>query len=96
MKCQNNVVFKSVSQRDGGSFTNEKGQTVKYDSAYVVRFDLEEENGEISEHKAKFKGNNNQLFTKFKSLKPYDKINLIFDVTIQNSGCKLEIVDFTK
>lgn len=96
MKCQDNVVFKSVEERAGGSFTNDKGQAVNYDKAYVVRFDQENEKGVLSEHKAKFKGDNAQLFTKFKSLKAYDKINLIFEVSIQNSGCKLEVIDFSK
>lgn len=95
MKCQNSVIFKSVEERAGGTFTNERGQSINYDKSYLVRFD-EEVDGVISERKVKFKGNNAPLFTKFKGLKPYDKINLVFEVTIQNSGCKLEIVDFTK
>ena len=95
MKCQNNVVFKSVEERVGGTFTNEKGQTINYDKSYLVRFD-EEVDGSIQERKVKFKGSNASLFSKFKTLKAYDKINLIFEVTLQNSGCKLEITDFTK
>lgn len=95
MKCQNSVVFKSVEERSGGSFKNSNGDTINYDKAYVVRFD-EEVNNSIIERKVKFKGDNTQLYTKFKGLKPYDKINLIFEVLIQNQGCKIEITDFTK
>lgn len=95
MKCQNNVVFKSVEEREGGSFTNANGQLINYDKSYLVRFD-EDNDGIIAERKVKFKGTNVALYTKFKALKAYDKINLIFDVSILNSGCKLEIVDFTK
>lgn len=95
MKCQNSVTFKSVEERDGGSFTNANGQLINYDKSYLVRFD-EDNDGVIAERKVKFKGTNVALYTKFKTLKVYDKINLIFDVSIQNQGCKIEITDFTK
>lgn len=95
MKCQNVVVFKGVEEREGGSFTNDKGQKINYDKSYVVRFD-EEIDGNVVEKKVKFKGSNVQLFSRFKALKVYDKINITFEVSIQNSGCKIEVVDFTK
>lgn len=95
MKCQNSVVFKGVEEREGGSFVNEKGQSINYSKSYVVRFD-ENIDGNAVEKKVKFKGDNVALFTKFKSLKTYEKINLIFEVSIQNQGCKIEITDFTK
>ena len=60
MKCQNSVVFKSVEEREGGSFTNERGQVINYDKSYLVRFD-EEVDGNIQERKVKFKGSNASL-----------------------------------
>ena len=33
------VVFKSVTTREGGEFTNDKGQVIKYDPSFVIKFD---------------------------------------------------------
>lgn len=96
MKCKNNVVFKSIEERDGGSFTNDKGQKIDYGKAFVVRFDEELANGGVAERKVKFPGSNINLYNRFKTLKTYDKIVIDFEVSIQNSSCKLEIVDFSK
>lgn len=93
MKCEGNVVFKSIGKREGGSFKDPKGELVKYEPAYIVKFD-ENVDGNISERKAKFEETNVALYTKFKTLEPYAKINLICNVVFQNSGCKLEILDF--
>lgn len=93
MKCSNEVIYKGIEERDGGVFKNDKGQEIKYDKAYVVRFD-EVIDGQAVERKVKFNGQNVALFTKFSGLKIYDKINIVFDVVIQNSGCKLSILDF--
>lgn len=93
MKCEGNVVFKSIGKREGGSFKNPKGELVKYEPAYIVKFD-ENVDGNISERKANFKETNVALYTKFKTLEPYAKINLICNIVFQNSGCKLEILDF--
>lgn len=93
MKCEGNVVFKSIQKREGGSFKNPKGELVDYEPAYIVKFD-ENTDGNISERKAKFPDTNVALYTKFKTLEPYAKINLIGNVVFQNSGCKIEILDF--
>lgn len=96
MKCKNSVVFKSIEERDGGSFTNDKGQAINYGKAFIVRFDEELTDGGVAERKVKFSSSNLNLYNRFKTLKVYDKITIDFEVTIQNSGCKLEIVDFSK
>lgn len=93
MKCEGNVVFKSIQKREGGSFKNPKGELVDYEPAYIVKFD-ENIDGIISERKAKFPDTNVALYSKFITLEPYAKINLIGNVVFQNSGCKIEILDF--
>ena len=93
MKCKYNVIFKGVEERQGGVFKNAQGQDIKYDSSYVVKFD-ENVDGVINERKVKFPSSNLALYSKFKSLEPYAKIEICFDVTIQNSGCKLTVADF--
>lgn len=93
MKCSNEVVFKGIEERSGGVFRNDKGQDIKYDKAYVVRFD-EQVDGDYQERKVKFSGDNMGLYTRFKALKAYDRINLIFDVILGNNSCKIAITDF--
>ena len=93
MKCSNEVVYKGIEERKGGVFKNDKGQDIKYDNAYVVRFD-EVVEGNAIERKVKFDGKNISIYSKFRALKIYDKINVVFDVSIQNTGCKLTILDF--
>lgn len=95
MQCKNTVVFKGIEERSGGTFKNDKGENINYDKAFVVKFD-ENVNEIISERKVKFPGTNLSLFTKFKTLKPYDKIEIVFDVAIQNNGCKLTVSDFNQ
>ncbi len=93
MKCQGEVIFKSIEKREGGTFKDSTGRDLTYPSAYVVKFD-ENIDGKITERKAKFADTNVGLYTKFKTLQPYTKIELIGNVVFQNSGCKLEVTDF--
>ena len=95
MKCSNEVIFKGIEERASGVFRNDKGQEISYPKAYVVRFD-EEVEGDYQERKVKFAGDNAVLYTRFKALKSYDKINLVFDVILGNNSCKVAIVDFTQ
>ena len=95
MKCSNEVVFKGIEERAGGVFRNDKGQDITYPKAYVVRFD-EEVEGDYQERKVKLTGDNAGLFTRFKALKAYDRVNLIFDVVLGNNSCKISIADFTQ
>lgn len=93
MKCQGIVIFKSIEKREGGTFKDSLGNDLSYSAAYVVKFD-ENLDGKINERKAKFPDTNVSLYTKFKTLQPYTKIELVGDVIFQNSGCKLEVTDF--
>lgn len=92
MKCKGEFVFKSVEKRDGGSFTNDKGQAVNYDMAYVLKVDELTQNG-IYERKLKIDKANSVLLNKLQSLKPYEKINLICDVVLYGANAKVIPVD---
>ncbi len=95
MRCSNEVVFKGIDERAGGVFKNDKGQEIKYDKAFFVRFD-EEVEGEYQERKVKFSGSDSGLYSRFKSLKSYDRINLVFDIILGNNSCKATVVDFVQ
>lgn len=87
-----NVVFKGLAKREGGEFTNERGQKVTYDESYLLKFD-EEVNGEVFERRLKFPITNKQLANKLKDLDIYSKIVLICDVQLYTSSAKIVPVD---
>ncbi len=92
MKCKGEFVFKSVEKREGGSFTNDKGQAVNYDMAYVLKVDELTQNG-IYERKLKIDKANSVLLNKVQNLKPYDKINLVCDVVLYGANARVIPVD---
>lgn len=85
-------VFKGVSKRDGGEFTNDKGQVVQYEPSYVVKFD-ETVNGEIQERRLKFPITNNALKHKLSELEPYSKFTLLCDVQLFSANAKVVPMD---
>lgn len=86
------VIFKGLSKREGGEFTNERGQKVTYDDSYVLKFD-EDINGEAFERRLKFPITNKELAKKLKDLQTYSRIKLICDVQLYTSSAKLVPVD---
>lgn len=92
MKCRGEFVFKSIEKREGGSFTNDKGQSVNYDMAYLLKVDEVSQNG-INERKLKIDKNNTVLLNKLQNVKPYDKINLICDVVLYGANAKVIPID---
>ncbi len=92
MKCKGEFVYKSIEKREGGSFTNDKGQAINYDMAYVLKVDEVSQNG-IFERKLKIDKNNTVLLNKLQNVKPYDKITLICDVSLYGANAKVIPVD---
>lgn len=87
MRCNGIFVFKSVTKRDGGSFTNDKGEEIHYDDSYVLKVD--EVSDEIRERKFKFPCTNKKLYEDLCKLDSYSKICIDFEVVIYNNSCKL-------
>lgn len=88
MKCEGNFIYKGIEERKAGEFTNERGQVIKFDSAFKITLD------EIDESKVKtrvftFPKNNIELAEKFKDLKLYSDIIVAFDVLIFGNNVKL-------
>ena len=84
-------VFKSIFKRDGGSFTNDKGQVVNYDGSYVIKCD-DNVNGKVIERLFKFPINNNELFKKLENLKVYSEILISFDIFLYGNGSQVKLV----
>lgn len=88
MKAIGEFVFKGLEKRDGGEFTNDKGQAIKYNSSYVLKVD-EVFEGSIDERKFKIPTDNTSLVDRLKGLKPYDKIKLECDVKLYANSAKV-------
>ena len=92
MYCNGIVIYKGIEKREGGTFKNDKGQNVDYNSAYVVKFD-EVIEGKINERKLKFPTSNKVLYDKFAKYEPYTKVVITCDVSLMQSACKLTPID---
>lgn len=84
--------FKSIDKRDGGEFTNDKGQVIKYDSSYVIKVDEQTENG-IYERRFKVSSDNNVLLSKIQRLSAYDDIEMTFDIQFYGNSTKVVPTD---
>ena len=95
MKVKGIFMFKSVQEREKGSFTNKKtGKVIDYDSCYVLVADEVEESGKITERRFKIAKENVDLVNELSVLDPYTKINLVFDISIYSANAKLVPVGF--
>lgn len=88
MRCEGEFVFKSVNKRDGGEFTNDKGNAISYDPMYILKLDEQTERG-IQERTFKFPTTNTELYDTLVSLDAYTKINVLFEIVLYNSQAKL-------
>ncbi len=92
MRCTGVVMYKGIEERAGGTFKNEKGQDVKYDTAYVVKFDEIIDN-KINERKLKFPSSNKVLYDKFNEFRPYSQVKILCDVVLMQNACRLVPID---
>lgn len=88
MRSSGVVMYKGIEERAGGSFKNDKGQTVDYDKCYVLKFD-EIIDGKINERKLKFPFADKNLYDKFIVFEPYTMVDLFCDVVFMQNACKL-------
>lgn len=93
MKCNGNFVFKSITHKNAGSFTNDEGKEISYKASYVLKVDELCQNNEINERKFKISEDKTVLINTLKSLEPYTKISLEFNVTLYTSSVSLELID---
>lgn len=90
-----NCVFKGVNKRDGGEFTNDKGQVIPYDPSYVIKID-EDVNGDMIERKLKFPVQNKVFYDKLSKLAPYTRIVLECDVQLFANNAKVVPFDIVE
>jgi len=92
MQAVGKFIFKSLERKDGGKFTNERGQEVNYDASYQLKVD-ENKDGVINERKLKISQKNDVLIQKLMKKNPYEPIELLCDIDFYGSVCKVIPVD---
>lgn len=92
MQAKGKFIFKSLERKDGGKFTNERGQEVNYDASYQLKVD-ENKDGVINERKLKISQKNDVLIQKLMKKNPYEPIELLCDIDFYGSVAKVIPVD---
>ena len=92
MKCQGDFIYKGLEAREGGEFTNDKGQNIKFEPSYLLKVD-EIVDGFAMERTFKFPQKNALLAQKLNGLKLYDHITITFDVILSNYITKIIPID---
>jgi hypothetical protein len=92
MQAKGKFIFKSLERKDGGKFTNERGQVINYDASYQLKVD-ENKDGVINERKLKISQKNDLLIQKLMKKNPYDQIELLCDIEFYGSVAKVIPVD---
>lgn len=92
MKCQGDFIFKGLEKRDGGEFTNQRGQVIKYGDSYILKVDEKTEKG-IYERKLKIDITNSTLIGKLQKVADYAPIRLSCDVKFYNNSVSVIPID---
>lgn len=85
MQTIGNFVFKGLEKKNGGEFTNERGQLIKYPESYQLKVD-EIKDGVVSERKLKVSVDNDKLVQKLMRKNIYDKIDLQCEIEFGNGS----------
>lgn len=92
MKCEGSFIFKGIEKRDGGEFTNERGQKIVFKPTYQISLD-EIVNGKAEPRTFKFPADNQFLADKFKSLKLYAGVIVNFEIELYKTNIKITPYD---
>ena len=92
MKCEGEFVFKGIETKEGGEFTNERGQLIKFSPTNQIKLD-EIQGTKTEERTFKFPIENKPLAEKFKSLKLYENVVVAFNIELYKTSVKLVPID---
>lgn len=92
MQARGKFIFKGLERKDGGKFTNERGQQVDYAESYQLKVD-ENVDGVIDERKLKVAITNDVLVQKLMKKKAYDEIELLCEIRFYGSFARVIPVD---
>ena len=89
MKCKGRFVFRELKKVDAGSFKDkESGEIISYKESYKLKVDEISEDG-INERVFKVTTDNVNVLNGLVGVKPYDKIDIEFDLGLYPNGCRL-------
>ncbi len=86
MECKGKFKFKQLVRKDGGEFTNDRGQLIQYKDSYTLTVDEQTENG-IYERKFKI-ATDSDIVQELLIKKPYSDITLTFDINFFGNSLK--------
>lgn len=88
MNCKGRFIFRYIEKKDAGSFKDENGKEIRYDSSYNLKLD-EIVDGKPTERKFKIPLSNNGLANDFFNLEPYSTCEVVFDINLYANSVKL-------
>ena len=91
MQCKGLFVFKGYKKIEAGSFTTDDGELKEYGESYKLQVDESTEDG-IKERFFKVAIDNTNALNVLAKLKPYDKIEIEFNLKLYTKGCSLTLV----
>lgn len=86
MECRGKFKFKQLVRKEGGEFTNNRGQLIKYKDSYALKVDEQTENG-IYERTFKIP-TDSKLVEELLIKKPYSDITLVFNISFYGNSIK--------
>lgn len=87
MNCLGKFKFKGLVQKDGGEFTNARGEKLTYKPSYQLKLDELSENG-VNERIFKLPIDS-PLVPELSKKRLYEDINIEFEIEFYSSGIKL-------
>ena len=88
MNCKGRFIFRYIEKKEAGSFTDENGKEIRYDSSFNLKLD-EIVDGKPVERKFKIPLSDKNLANDFFNLKPYYPCEVTFDINIYANSVKL-------
>ena len=97
MIATGNFRFRSFVKRDEGSFVTPNGETIQFNSAFILKFDELTETGEVFERQTKVEIDNTYLISKLSALKMYQPVTLKFKAEfLKDRTAKMKLIDIVE
>ena len=88
MNCKGRFIFRYIEKKEAGSFTDENGREIRYDSSYNLKLD-EIVEGKPVERKFKIPLTDKNLANDFFNLEAYSPCEVTFDISLFANSVKL-------
>ena len=98
MQAKGEFMFKSITERAKGSFTDkETGEVVSFDACNMLVADEFLDDGSVKERRFKLDLKDDAVLSgEFSALDQYTKVEITFDVTLYASNARVKPVSFVE